>query len=201
MQDCGAANDDMETQRHGRLRPGHLGEPDYSGRGDGSGMVPADSVAQASGDRVSDARSTGVGDRDGIRGDCGGGTVGNGAAVCETLDSLEHDIEFLRGCQKRLGHIIECIEQLGTFREMLKQANEADARMAMAAAQIREEGAFNLAGLEKRTILAAAQTFGGNGIKVAAALGIGKTTAYRKMKQYGISLGNGKCREAAKEGA
>ena len=39
---------------------------------------------------------------------------------------------------------------------------------------------------ERRTIRRALQTFGGDKLMAAKALGIGKTTLYRKLKEYGI---------------
>jgi two-component system response regulator HydG len=40
--------------------------------------------------------------------------------------------------------------------------------------------------LERRTILDAVQAVGGDRIRAARLLGIGKTTIYRKLKEYGL---------------
>jgi two-component system response regulator HydG len=44
-----------------------------------------------------------------------------------------------------------------------------------------------LAELEKQAILDALQQLNGDKLMTARALGIGKTTLYRKLKEYGIS--------------
>jgi DNA-binding NtrC family response regulator len=41
-----------------------------------------------------------------------------------------------------------------------------------------------LSEIEKRAILAAIKRAGGNRLRAAEALGIGKTTVYRKLKEY-----------------
>jgi len=56
---------------------------------------------------------------------------------------------------------------------------------APAASSHRED--FNLEVLEQRAIEGALTAFGGNMTKVAKALGLGRTTLYRKMEKYGIN--------------
>jgi len=46
---------------------------------------------------------------------------------------------------------------------------------------------FKLSRLEKQTIEQALRQYGGNLTKVAKALGLGRTTLYRKMEKYGLS--------------
>lgn len=46
---------------------------------------------------------------------------------------------------------------------------------------------FKLSRLEKKTIEQALRQYGGNLTKVAKALGLGRTTLYRKMEKYGLS--------------
>lgn len=48
-------------------------------------------------------------------------------------------------------------------------------------------GVETLADVERRAILAAVAQFGGNKLAAAEALGLGKTTLYRKLKEYGYS--------------
>jgi DNA-binding NtrC family response regulator len=47
-------------------------------------------------------------------------------------------------------------------------------------------GVSNLAELEKNAILAALEQFGGNLSDAARQLGIGRSTLYRKLEQYGL---------------
>ena len=44
-----------------------------------------------------------------------------------------------------------------------------------------------LAGLERAAILGAIRTLNGDKLQAAKLLGIGKTTLYRKLKEYGIA--------------
>ena len=45
---------------------------------------------------------------------------------------------------------------------------------------------MTLAELEKQAILGAIRTLNGDKLQAAKLLGIGKTTLYRKLKEYGI---------------
>ena len=56
-----------------------------------------------------------------------------------------------------------------------------------AAAPGRQTRILPLAELEKQAILDALQQLNGDKLMTARALGIGKTTLYRKLKEYGIS--------------
>jgi len=46
---------------------------------------------------------------------------------------------------------------------------------------------LTLADLEKQAILGAIRTLNGDKLQAAKLLGIGKTTLYRKLKEYGIA--------------
>lgn len=50
---------------------------------------------------------------------------------------------------------------------------------------------LNLNELEKAALEKALQVTGGSVLAAAGLLGIGKTTAYRKVKQYSLAAGNG----------
>ena len=50
---------------------------------------------------------------------------------------------------------------------------------------------LNVNELEKAALEKALQMTGGSVVAAAALLGIGKTTAYRKVKQYGLNTGTG----------
>ena len=56
-----------------------------------------------------------------------------------------------------------------------------------AAAPGRQTRILPLAELEKQAILDALQQLNGDKLMTARALGIGKTTLYRKLKEYGIA--------------
>jgi two-component system response regulator HydG len=51
-----------------------------------------------------------------------------------------------------------------------------------------EEKVVSMATMEKRAILRALQQANGNKVMAACLLGIGKTTLYRKLKAYGVSV-------------
>jgi two-component system response regulator HydG len=46
---------------------------------------------------------------------------------------------------------------------------------------------MTLAEMEKKAILSAIETLNGDKLQAARLLGIGKTTLYRKLKEYGIA--------------
>lgn len=50
---------------------------------------------------------------------------------------------------------------------------------------------LNLGDLEKAALEKALQVTGGSILAAAHLLGIGKTTVYRKVKEYGLAIGNG----------
>jgi len=50
---------------------------------------------------------------------------------------------------------------------------------------------LNLSDLEKAALEKALQVTGGSILAAAQLLGIGKTTVYRKVKEYGLATGNG----------
>ena len=52
--------------------------------------------------------------------------------------------------------------------------------------EVRGSKIVPLAEVEKQTILSALERLNGNKLLTARALGIGKTTLYRKLKEYGL---------------
>ena len=99
---------------------------------------------------------------------------------------LENSVE--RACALSSGPILH----LGDLPTQL-QNNGLEARKAtLAVGQPVENGSAaapvtTLADLEKQAILAAIRTLNGDKLQAAKLLGIGKTTLYRKLKEYGIA--------------
>jgi transcriptional regulator with PAS, ATPase and Fis domain len=99
-------------------------------------------------------------------------------------ESLQQDIEFLRGCQKRLVHIIEAMENLSSFRMQLEMCKRREDKAQEYAELMKQTGVLPLAEIERKAILGAVELFDGDKTKAAKALGVGKTTVFRKFKQY-----------------
>jgi two-component system response regulator HydG len=98
---------------------------------------------------------------------------------------LENAVE--RACALSSGPIIH----LGDLPTQLQQEGLAVHRAAAPAAAAESDGAAQgvvpLADLEKQAILAAIRALNGDKLQAARLLGIGKTTLYRKLKEYGIN--------------
>ena len=81
-------------------------------------------------------------------------------------------------------HVCDLPTQLQTFqlasRRVLKQISTVPQGSAVS------DPVLSLAELEKRAILDILRKFDGDKVKTARLLGIGKTTLYRKVKEYGI---------------
>ena len=60
-----------------------------------------------------------------------------------------------------------------------------------AAAKMTGQGILTIAELEKQAILETIERLKGDKLLAAKLLGIGKTTLYRKLKEYGLSDGDG----------
>ena len=100
---------------------------------------------------------------------------------------LENSVE--RACALSSGPVL----QLGDLPTQLQQQGIEAQRAATAAAQeISRANASapvvkTLADLEREAILGAIQTLNGDKLQAAKLLGIGKTTLYRKLKEYGLA--------------
>jgi two-component system response regulator HydG len=97
---------------------------------------------------------------------------------------LEHCIEC--ACTMATGPILE----LGDLPTQLQQQGIEAHRVAVAAEAAPVKASPDvvpLAELEKQAILGAIRKLGGDKLLAARLLGIGKTTLYRKLKEYGIS--------------
>ena len=96
---------------------------------------------------------------------------------------LENSVE--RACALSSGPLLH----LGDLPTQLQQQG-LEARRAMAAEEGGEAAApavKTLAELEREAILGAIRTLNGDKLQAAKLLGIGKTTLYRKLKEYGIA--------------
>ena len=98
---------------------------------------------------------------------------------------LEHSVE--RACALCSGPVL----QLGDLPTQLQQQGLEARRSAASAGEPGGEGEApqltTLADLERQAILAAIRTLNGDKLQAAKLLGIGKTTLYRKLKEYGIA--------------
>jgi two-component system response regulator HydG len=98
---------------------------------------------------------------------------------------LENAVE--RACALSSGPVL----QLGDLPTQLQQQGLEARRAAAAAGKPALEGAApevtTLADLERQAILGAIRTLRGDKLQAARLLGIGKTTLYRKLKEYGIA--------------
>jgi two-component system response regulator HydG len=96
---------------------------------------------------------------------------------------LEHAVE--RACTFCSGPVLE----LGDFPTQLQQQGleaQRAANGAHAEPETSVPGVITLADLERQAILGAIRTLKGDKLRAAKLLGIGKTTLYRKLKEYGI---------------
>ena len=97
---------------------------------------------------------------------------------------LEHSIE--RACALSSGPILH----LGDLPTQLQQQGLEERRSAVAGEPVAEGSQTQLttlAQLERQAILGAIRTLNGDKLQAAKLLGIGKTTLYRKLKEYGIA--------------
>lgn len=97
---------------------------------------------------------------------------------------LEHAVE--RACTMCSGPVL----YLGDLPTQLQNEELEARRAAGLVAEAGQDGAgpklMTLAEMEKQAILSAIRTLDGDKLQAARLLGIGKTTLYRKLKEYGI---------------
>jgi two-component system response regulator HydG len=99
---------------------------------------------------------------------------------------LENSVE--RACALSSGPVLH----LGDLPTQLQQQGLEARRMATEASEPAGEGGVapevkTLADLEREAILGAIRILNGDKLRAAKLLGIGKTTLYRKLKEYGIA--------------
>ena len=97
---------------------------------------------------------------------------------------LEHSIE--RACALSSGPILH----LGDLPTVLQEQGLAARRNAASTSEVNAEtgmpSVMTLAEQERKSILGTIRLLNGDKLKAAKVLGIGKTTLYRKLKEYGI---------------
>jgi DNA-binding NtrC family response regulator len=102
--------------------------------------------------------------------------------VRELENALERACSFASGTLVQLG---DMPTQLQDFR-MQQRRLTMPLREVLEAAAAASPGVTSLAALERQAILEAIQRLNGDKLKAAQLLGIGKTTLYRKLKEYNI---------------
>jgi DNA-binding NtrC family response regulator len=103
------------------------------------------------------------------------------------IRELQHAVE--RTCAMSSGPILHSVDlptQLQDFRAHSLQA-ASDAQSSSQQAGPSNPGIVSISDMEKTAILATIQQLNGDKLKAARMLGIGKTTLYRKLKEYGLS--------------
>jgi len=98
---------------------------------------------------------------------------------------LEHAIE--RACALSSGPVLNMADfptQLQDHRHHVEQETLVEATVARQ--PIPDHGVIPIAALEKQAILSTIRQLKGDKLMAARLLGIGKTTLYRKLKEYGI---------------
>ena len=100
---------------------------------------------------------------------------------------LENALE--RACSFASGTVVQLADmptQLQDYR-MQQRRTTIPLREVMEAAAAKSPGVTSLAEMERNAILAAIRDLQGDKLQAAKLLGIGKTTLYRKLKEYGIT--------------
>ena len=103
--------------------------------------------------------------------------------VRELENAIEHACTFSSGPVLHLGDMPTQLKQQGLEAHRASAASVASNDVGDEAAA----GVRTLADLEREAILGAIRTLNGDKIHAARLLGIGKTTLYRKLKEYGIA--------------
>jgi two-component system response regulator HydG len=104
---------------------------------------------------------------------------------------LEHAIE--RACALSSGpvlHMADLPTQLQDFRAHRREADLSAANSAAAHSSARadpSDGIVSIADMERHAILGTIRQLKGDKLMAARLLGIGKTTLYRKLKEYGMA--------------
>jgi two-component system response regulator HydG len=98
---------------------------------------------------------------------------------------LEHAVQ--RACTMASGPVLELGDLPTQLQQRALEARQAAAAPESAPAEGGGPGILTLADRERQAILHAIRVLEGDKLKAARLLGIGKTTLYRKLKEYGIA--------------
>jgi DNA-binding NtrC family response regulator len=99
--------------------------------------------------------------------------------VRELENAMQHGCTFSSGPVVHLGDLTTLLKNRGIEAQHAKTAEGSTADHV--------PNVKTLAEMEREAILSAVRTFHGDKLKAAKLLGIGKTTLYRKLKEYGIA--------------
>jgi transcriptional regulator with PAS, ATPase and Fis domain len=103
-----------------------------------------------------------------------------------TLKQMEQDFHFLRGQVQRLSRLIDALESSPLLvQAMTEPAPELEPEPPREVDAPTQE-VRTIAELEKEAILNARDTFGKNHAGACSALGISRTSYYRKLREYGV---------------
>jgi two-component system response regulator HydG len=100
---------------------------------------------------------------------------------------LEHAID--RACALSSGPVLHLADFPTQMQEQRAQQTRAADSAAVSAGGAGDQGVISIAEMEKQAILSTIHKLRGDKLMAARLLGIGKTTLYRKLKEYGISDG------------
>jgi DNA-binding NtrC family response regulator len=98
---------------------------------------------------------------------------------------LEHAVD--RACALSSGPVLELGDMPTQLQQQGLDSRRADTTPGAAEPAVCSPDVTTLAHLERRAILNAIRTLNGDKLQAARLLGIGKTTLYRKLKEYRIS--------------
>ncbi|MGB3628851.1 MAG: helix-turn-helix domain-containing protein, partial [Terracidiphilus sp.] len=101
--------------------------------------------------------------------------------VRELENAMQHGSTFSTGGVIHLGDLTTLLKNRGA------QAQQAAAESGDGSGAGHDANVKSLQELEREAILAAIRTLKGDKLQAARMLGIGKTTLYRKLKEYGIA--------------
>jgi len=102
---------------------------------------------------------------------------------------LQHAIE--RTCAMSSGPLLHTVDLPTQLQDFRAHRREADASAAQGSADgggdAQGGGVVSIADMEKQAILGTIRQLNGDKLMAARLLGIGKTTLYRKLKEYGLA--------------
>ena len=101
-----------------------------------------------------------------------------------TLKQMEQDFHFLRGQVQRLSRLIDALESSPLLIQAMTEPEPEPDTPCESNAPTRE--VRTIAELEKEAILNARDTFGKNHAGACSALGISRTSYYRKLGEYRV---------------
>ena len=101
-----------------------------------------------------------------------------------TPNQMEQDFIFLRGQVQRLSRLIDALESSPLLIQAMVEPEPEPDIPCESNAPAQEVRA--IAEIEKEAILDARETFGKNHAGACSALGISRTSYYRKLREYGV---------------